>query len=262
MKGQQQVTDARLPHRISDWGRSQNTTPTPNDADAIVAWLRAQRGGCEQHAEYARKPADALRRQVARVLASNAKGGEATASPAAPAPAAVTAGWSIDTSPSAGAKRPAAAPAVAPTAPREKVARSAPAGGANLLNASLRASYTEPPVDADAPAAAAASSSSTPAPNGDGGTATEAGAASGGASEAATPADGGDAPGRKLRGKERRQRGRRESEAGGRSGEAAETPGVVVTGLGYPNPDPNPEPAPEPSLDPNPSLALTLPTSQ
>ena len=209
MKGQQQATDARLPHRISDWGRSQNTTPAPSDADAIVAWLRAQRGGCEQHAEYARKPADALRRQVVRVLASNAKGGDAAASPAAAAaaPAAVTAGWSIDASPSAGAKRPAAAPAAAPTVPREKVARSAPAGGANLLNASLRASYTEPTVDADAPAAAA----STSAINGDGSAATEAGAASGtpGASEAATPADGaGDAPGRKLRGKERRQRGR------------------------------------------------------
>eukprot|EP00964_Phaeocystis_antarctica_P149363 scaffold116487_cov45-Phaeocystis_antarctica.AAC.3 len=214
MKGQQQATDARLPHRISDWGRSQNTTPAPSDADAIVAWLRAQRGGCEQHAEYARKPADALRRQVARVLASNAKAGDAAASPAAAAaaPAAVTAGWSIDASPSAGAKRPAAAPAAAPTVPREKVARSAPTGGANLLNASLRASYTEPTVDADAPVAAA----STSAINGDGSAAPEAGAASGGAtsvtpgaSEAATPADGnGDAPGRKLRGKERRQRGR------------------------------------------------------
>ena len=62
-----------------------------------------------------------------------------------------------------------------------------------------------------------------------------------GASEAATPADGaGDTPGRKLRGKERRQRGRRESEGGGgRSGEAAETPGVIVTGLGYADPNPN-----------------------
>ena len=144
MKGRAEVTDARLPHRIADWGRAQSTTPTPNDADAIVAWLRAPRGGCEQHAEYARKPADALRRQVARVLASNAKADEATASSAAAAPAAVTAGWSIDPSPSAGGKRPAAAPAAAPTVPREKVARSAPAGGANLLNASLRASYTEP----------------------------------------------------------------------------------------------------------------------
>ena len=197
MKGHQQVTDARLPHRIADWGRAQSTTPTPNDADAIVAWLRAPRGGCEQHAEYARKPADALRRQVARVLASSAKAGEPTASPAAAAPAAVTAGWSIDPSPSAGAKRPAAAPAAAPTVPREKVARSAPAGGANLLNASLRASYTEPTASdaaaAAALAAAAAASASTPAPNSEGsGTATAAGgAASGGASssEAATPAD-------------------------------------------------------------------------
>ena len=102
MKGRAEVSDARLPHRIADWGRAQSTTPTPNDADAIVAWLRAPRGGCEQHAEYARKPADALRRQVARVLASNAKADEATASPAAAAPAAVTAGWSIDPSPSAG----------------------------------------------------------------------------------------------------------------------------------------------------------------
>ena len=202
MKGRAEVTDARLPHRIADWGRAQSTTPTPNDADAIVAWLRAPRGGCEQHAEYARKPADALRRQVARVLASNAKADEATASPAAAAPAAVTAGWSIDPSPSVGGKRPAAAPAAAPTVPREKVARSAPAGGANLLNASLRASYTEPTAFDAAAAAAAASSAAaaataasacTPAPNCEGnGTATEArGAASGGASvsEAATPAD-------------------------------------------------------------------------
>ena len=197
MKGRAEVTDARLPHRIADWGRAQSTTPTPNDADAIVAWLRAPRGGCEQHAEYARKPADALRRQVARVLASNAKADEATASPAAAAPAAVTAGWSIDPSPSAGGKRPAAAPAAAPTVPREKVARSAPAGGANLLNASLRASYTEPTASdaaaASAAAAATAASACTPAANSEGnGTATEArGAASGGASasEAATPAD-------------------------------------------------------------------------
>ena len=197
MKGRAEVTDARLPHRIADWGRAQSTTPTPNDADAIVAWLRAPRGGCEQHAEYARKPADALRRQVARVLASNAKAGEPKASPAAAAPAAVTAGWSIDPSPSVGGKRPAAAPAAAPTVPREKVARSAPAGGANLLNASLRASYTEPTASdaaaASAAAAATAASACTPAPNSEGnGTATEArGAASGGASasEAATPAD-------------------------------------------------------------------------
>jgi len=201
MKGRAEVTDARLPHRIADWGRAQSTTPTPNDADAIVAWLRAPRGGCEQHAEYARKPADALRRQVARVLASNAKADEATASSAAAAPAAVTAGWSIDPSPSAGGKRPAAAPAAAPTVPREKVARSAPAGGANLLNASLRASYTEPTASdaaaataaASAAAAATAASACTPAPNGEGSrTATGAGgAASGGASasEAATPAD-------------------------------------------------------------------------
>ena len=195
MKGRAEVTDARLPHRIADWGRAQSTTPTPNDADAIVAWLRAPRGGCEQHAEYARKPADALRRQVARVLASNAKAGEPKASPAAAAPAAVTAGWSIDPSPSAGGKRPAAAPAAAPTVPREKAARSAPAGGANLLNASLRASYTEPTASDAAAAAAAATAASacTPAPNSEGnGTATEArGAASGGASvsEAATPAD-------------------------------------------------------------------------
>ena len=201
MKGRAEVTDARLPHRIADWGRAQSTTPTPNDADAIVAWLRAPRGGCEQHAEYARKPADALRRQVARVLASNAKADEATASSAAAAPAAVTAGWSIVPSPSAGGKRPAAAPAAAPTVPREKVARSAPAGGANLLNASLRASYTEPTASdaaaaaaaASAAAAATAASACTPAPNGEGSrTATGAGgAASGGASasEAATPAD-------------------------------------------------------------------------
>ena len=227
MKGQQQATDARLPHRVSDWGRTHNTTPKPSDADAIVAWLRAQRGGCEQHAEYARKPADALRRQVARVLASSAKGGDVTASPAAPAPAAVTVGWSIDNSPAAGAKRPGAAPAV----PREKVARPAPTGGANLLNASLRASYT----DADAEGgSAAAPAAAAPAANGDDSAAAEAGAASGGAAEAAAPADGGDTPGRKLRGKERRQRGRRESESGGgRGGEAAETSGVIVTGLGY-----------------------------
>ena len=194
MKGRAEVSDARLPHRIADWGRAQSTTPTPNDADAIVAWLRAPRGGCEQHAEYARKPADALRRQVARVLASNAKADEATASPAAAAPAAVTVGWSIDPSPSVGGKRPAAAPAAAPTVPREKAARSAPAGGANLLNASLRASYTEPTAtDAAAAAAATAASACTAAPNGErSGTAAEAGgAASGGASasEAATPAD-------------------------------------------------------------------------
>ena len=231
MKGQQQAIDARLPHRVSDWGRAHNTTPTPNDADAIVAWLRAQRGGCEQHAEYARKPADALRRQVARVLASNAKIGGAAASPAAPAPASVTPAWTIDPSPSAGTKRPAAAPAAAPAVAREKLARSTPTGGANLLNASLRASYTE--VDSERGGAGAPVSS--PAPNGDGGMAAEAGAASGGTTEAATPADGGDAPGRKLRGKERRQRGRRESEPGGgrSSGEATEAPSVFVTGLGY-----------------------------
>ena len=50
--------DHKLPHRIEDWARSTGSTPLERDADAIVAWLRDQRGS-----EYARKPADGLRRQ-------------------------------------------------------------------------------------------------------------------------------------------------------------------------------------------------------
>ena len=163
MKGQQPHTDPRLPHRVADWGRAHNTTPTASDADAIVAWLRAQRG-----LEYSRKPADGLRRQVARVLASSVKvAAAAAAAPesaqaaAAPASAAAaTVGWSIDPSPSAGAKRPAAAE---PTVPCEKAARTEPSSGSNLLNASIRAAY--PNADADAgtggaePAATGASAS-------------------------------------------------------------------------------------------------------
>ena len=55
--------DHKLPHRIEDWARSTGSTPLERDADAIVAWLRGQRGS-----EYARKPADGLRRQVVRAI--------------------------------------------------------------------------------------------------------------------------------------------------------------------------------------------------
>ena len=163
--------DPRLPHRVQEWASTQpNAFVSERDADAIVAWLRAQRGS-----DYARKPVDGLRKQVVRVI------GQLRAPPKASTPG--TPEWSIDASPDtaaanstagSGSKRSLeAASATAGMVPHlasaSKVAKTAasggretmPSGGAgfNLLNASLRAS---PAVTAAAAAAAVAAESPAP----------------------------------------------------------------------------------------------------
>jgi hypothetical protein len=164
--------DPRLPHRVQEWASTQpNAFVSERDADAIVAWLRAQRGS-----DYARKPVDGLRKQVVRVI------GQLRAPPKASTPG--TPEWSIDASPDtaaanstagSGSKRSleaasAAAGMVPHLASASKVAKTAasggretmPSGGAgfNLLNASLRAS----PAVTAAAAAAAAVAAESPAP--------------------------------------------------------------------------------------------------
>ena len=79
--------DPRLQHRVQEWASTQpNAFVSERDADAIVAWLRAQRGS-----DYARKPVDGLRKQVVRVI------GQLRAPPKASTPG--TPEWSIDASP-------------------------------------------------------------------------------------------------------------------------------------------------------------------
>jgi hypothetical protein len=165
--------DPRLPHRVQEWASTQpNAFVSERDADAIVAWLRAQRGS-----NYARKPVNGLRKQVVRVI------GQLRAPPKASTPG--TAEWSIDASPDtaaanstagSGSKRSLeAASATAGMVPHlasaSKVAKTAAAGGRetvpsggagfNLLNASLRAS---PAVTAAAAAVAAVAAESPAAP--------------------------------------------------------------------------------------------------
>jgi hypothetical protein len=150
---------------VQEWASTQpNAFVSERDADAIVAWLRAQRGS-----NYARKPVNGLRKQVVRVI------GQLRAPPKASTPG--TAEWSIDASADtaaanstagSGSKRSleaasAAAGMVPHLASASKVAKTAAAGGRetvpsggagfNLLNASLRAS---PAVTAAAAAAAVA----------------------------------------------------------------------------------------------------------
>ena len=76
-------TDHKLPHRIQDWARAHKhgEQPSERDADAVVSWLRGQRSS-----EYARKPADGLRRQVVRTIERmRAEHADAAAAPAAAA---------------------------------------------------------------------------------------------------------------------------------------------------------------------------------
>ena len=226
----QACSDPRLPHRIADWARTHNATPTQSDADSIVAWLRQQRGS-----EYARKPAEGLKRQVLRHLSDASKGGSSPAALPAPAASSISVSWSIDPAPSngAGTKRPSSEPTMPP---REKAARPE---GSNLLNASIRASYSDSAqAEGDAPAEAAAAG----AEEGEAAAATATQAASSSSAAAAPAADGADAAGRKPRGRERRQRGRRDGEAGdadgaggsgGGGGGGIGGGGTVVQGLGY-----------------------------
>ena len=83
--------DPRLQHRVQEWASTQpNAFVSERDADAIVAWLRAQRSS-----DYARKPADGLRKQVVRVIS------QLRAPPKASTPS--TPEWSIDASPDSAA---------------------------------------------------------------------------------------------------------------------------------------------------------------
>ena len=182
-----------LPHRVRDWAREHGRTPTQRDADEVVAWLRALVGS-----EYARKPADGLRRQVIRAIQADGTSGRA----------AGVCSWATDTSPepqpAAQPKRPLPAPHAADDATETavaKVARSgapeasaAPAAPAapNLLNASLRAAYATD-------AAAAAAGAATVAAVAEGRAAAEAAAP---ATEASTAAGG--SAGRRTRTRERR----------------------------------------------------------
>ena len=150
--------DHKLPHRIQDWVRSSGGTPaTERDADAIVAWLRGQRGS-----EYARKPADVLRRSVLKTIERTRSQKpstvpqDATSTMPADEPAL---SWSINTVPApldvpgqVGMKRPASPSHVQP---RDKTPRSAsmatPVANFNLLNSSIVRTY-----EAEATAACAA----------------------------------------------------------------------------------------------------------
>ena len=150
-KASSRCTPPGLPHRVRDWAREHRRTPTPRDADEIVAWLRALVGS-----DYARKPADGLRRQVVRAIqAEDTSGG------------AGVPGWPTGTSPTpqpAPSKRPLpdtdGADAATELAGIAKVARSGapevPPVAPNLLNDSLRAAYAADAVAAAGGATAAA----------------------------------------------------------------------------------------------------------
>ena len=148
------VLDSRLPHRIAEWARAHasGSTASERDADAIVTWLRSQRGS-----DYARKPADGLRRQVLKVIGLQVRAAASATTTEAGAE------WSIDPTPepnnlasqSAGTKRPsengsngngavtvpskAARVAAAATTSSNGASNGSSPVGFNLLNASLRA---------------------------------------------------------------------------------------------------------------------------
>jgi len=165
-------SDARLPHRIQDWAKAHGGRATEADADAIVTWLRSQRG-----LEYARKPAEGLRRQILRVL-------ERTAPAAAPGGIQIggagsgavgsEVAWSIDASPEPAAGKRAATASSSDSRPA-KAARSEPEQPAaapvappnfNLLNASVAKAYRA--ADTDANTSSAAENGTDAAPGADG----------------------------------------------------------------------------------------------
>ena len=144
------VQDTRLPHKVQEWARSQPSgAASERDADAIVMWLRAQRGS-----DYARKSADGLRRQVVKVIVQLQS-------------AAQRAEWAIDAAPDdairkANGKGPGSSNGS--KRPRDDGDAGEPSPGFNLLNASLRASMASveaaPAADVEAPQADAVDASS------------------------------------------------------------------------------------------------------
>ena len=171
--------DPRLPHRLQEWAQTQpGHRVSERDADAIVAWLRSQRGS-----DYARKPADGLRRQVLRTIGQLRSPLPSTANPS-PSSRDAASGesdrvggggsggvegvdWVIDASPSpgtsaqtgSGGKRALDAPSSSGSASKAARASStlapAPAppsvpSSFNLLNASLRTTMKESNGDEEA----------------------------------------------------------------------------------------------------------------
>ena len=149
------VHDARLYHRVQEWAKTSGGIVTERDADAVVSWLRSLRG-----ADYGRKPAEGLRRQVLKVIS------QMRAPASAPAAAGSAVEWTIDTQPdpapadqpgqkrsmesaspvASKAARMAAAAAASSASTTTDVAPSRTEGGGfNLLNASIRAAMATPP---------------------------------------------------------------------------------------------------------------------
>ena len=148
--------DPKLPHKIAEWAKTGGGQATVRDADAIVAWLRQQRGS-----EYARKPADGLRRQVVQTIermrstataASSRPAAESSLREATPpqqqpvdgdAPSADGDGsWAIDATPSmSGVKRPRPSGVEPAPSKSENAIVAAVERGRdfNMLNASIRA---------------------------------------------------------------------------------------------------------------------------
>ena len=127
--------DPKLAYMIHDWQRTTGgTSATEDDAEAIVAWLRSRKGS-----EYARKPADGLRKQVAHALKRMGEGRvDGTHNHATPTPSSA--------SPRAARASPGASAGASPGASPMAADASAMAGGAPQSGAALAdASAADPP---------------------------------------------------------------------------------------------------------------------
>ena len=237
------VQDARLPHRVQEWAKSNGTTiVSERDADAIVAWLRGQRGS-----DYQRKPAEGLRRQVVRVISqlrsallrgdasaqkgggsplpSNGEPGDAAApSETGAAAPSSDAEWAIDTKPDlyvniSSSKRPleGASPALQAKAARLAASESngVHSSGFNLLNASLRANMSNSGSACDLTKMDGETSEGAAGPS----SAAEGGEASSGV--AAVAADPGASVGRRQTKRERKAERRAQAAGNGQGGDGA-----------------------------------------
>ena len=219
---------------------------TERDADAIVTWLRTLKAY-----DYARKPADGLRRQVIKVISLQ----QAASPAAATTPSDSDPAWSIDPRPEPsnseqsdqhGLKRPlngaAASAALSSKAARMAGAASpangngvgrtasdgAGGGGFNMLNASLRASMASN-ANSPGPAAEAA----------DAAAGVDMGVGGASLDPAAVP-NGQDAGGKSTSlaasGRQRpNKRERRAEKGGGNSADGSGAAGGAAVALGYAN---------------------------